>query len=275
MRYNLFLIAALCVLPACARASDFYVAPTGVDTGTCTSQSSPCATIGYATKQALSSPANGVATIHMGAGGWNESVAVTGSPPGSGLTGSNVRLIYDGAGSSTVWNGQPGLCGTLIANSGADIGIENMTIEAEGDKCQSALFAQLGGIIQVYGGVTFGPAWQQQMHAEGSGSQIEIWDDLTVSGGINTFMGAISNALIEINPTNVTVTINNTPSFSGAFLNAAVNGTIYVAHTTKFAGGVNGQSYIASMNGSIFTDGVGCSSLPGSGGTASSGGVCQ
>ena len=55
-----------------APAGALFVSTTGTDTGTCTTASAPCATIGYASTQ---SPANG--TIDVAAGTYAEQVVIT------------------------------------------------------------------------------------------------------------------------------------------------------------------------------------------------------
>jgi len=262
--------------PAVAQIN-FYVANGGVDTGSCQVSTAPCATLNYVTSQALQTPADGqIEVINMAAGsGWNESVAVTGSAPNDGTVGHNNQLIFDGGGPTTVWNGPTNSCGVLVANAGANVSVENMTMEAEGSTCQSVLFAQLGGLIQVYSGITFGPTYQQMMHAEGSGSQIEVWNSFNVAGGAGSLVGVISGALIEFNPTGIDVTFSGTSAFNGPLISASVNGIVYLGSGLTFSGAMSGQSYGVSLNATIFTDGAGCSIIPGSPGTSSSNGICQ
>lgn len=265
------------VTPAIAQ-NDFYVANGGVDAGDCANSAVPCATITYTTTRALSADAHGnPQTIHLAAGGWNESVKISGASPHSGSTNSaEQQLIFDGAGSTlTTWNGDQVNCGTLIANYAANVSIENLTIEAEGNKCQSALFAQMGGLIQVDGGVIFGPAWQQQMHAENAGSQIQVWNSYTISGGLGSHIGVASGGMVEINPANITATITGTPAFSTSFIQAMANGVVYIGQGTQFIGSITGAAYDVWANGTIYTSGMGCPIIPGTAGSASTNGVCQ
>ncbi len=51
MKHLLFLAALLGSAAPVAAATIRYIAPSGTDTGTCTSQSSPCATIGYVNRR--------------------------------------------------------------------------------------------------------------------------------------------------------------------------------------------------------------------------------
>ena len=271
----LFLVLAVSE-PVYAQVN-FYVANSGVDSGTCQVSTAPCATLNYVTQQALQTPANGqTEVIHLAAGSsWNESVAVTGAAPNDGTTAHNDQLIFDGGGPTTIWNGPTNSCGVLVANYGANVGVENMTMEAEGNTCQSVLFAQMGGLIQVYGGITFGPTYQQDMHAEGTGSQIEVWNSYTISAGIGSDIGAVSGGMVEINPVGVTVTIENDPTFYSPFIQSEVGGIVYLGSGTHFVGATQGQSFTASSGAIIFTDGAGCGMIPGSSGSTSSGGICQ
>src|SRR5438067_1657103 len=120
-------LSALAFIPSTAEAvqTDFYVAGGGVDSGTCPS-TAPCATITRATQQALGSSNTtcSAQTVHIGSGGWNESVSVT---------AHCNTLTFSGAGqTATTWNGDGVNCGTLIVNTGANVLITNMTMEAAG-----------------------------------------------------------------------------------------------------------------------------------------------
>ena len=259
--------------------NNFYVSTAGSDTSnTCQVSTAPCTTISHAVAEAMLYNMAGTNTvIHLSAGTWNESVNVGSLPVGSGNNGEGALIEFDGAGSgSTTWNGGNSQCGTLIANFGADVAIENLTIEGTGASCQSSLYAQLGGQINVYGGVVFGAANQQQMHAENAGSQIELWNSYGISGGAGTsHMGAISNALIEENTPLITVTITNTPAFSQGFVNVALNGSVYLQSNITFGGSATGPRYQASANGIVWTNGnTSLTYLPGNAaGTTTSGGL--
>src|SRR6185312_10259244 len=127
--------------------NSFFVSRTGVDGGDCSNPATPCLTITYAVNQALNSfKGNADQIINIGAGTWNEIVNVT----GTGLGGGG-KLIFSGAGSGlTSWNGAPGEAGVLIANTGANCAVRRMTMLAEGESDQSIIYAQLGGVHNVF-----------------------------------------------------------------------------------------------------------------------------
>lgn len=239
---------------------DFYVSSGGSDALDCATPGEACASIhAAAAKAAASGPqVGGIQRIHVAAGGYNDAVTFTANT-------NRVDVIGAGA-ASTVWNNVPGQCGTVIANTGANISVSNIEIVAEGDPCGSALYAQLGGVINVFGGVFLGPTYQAQIYCEGAGSQVEVWNVIqTVGGGANNFIAATSGCLVEFNPVaGVGVTFNANPTYSGGVVFTMVDGIVYIGHTVRWLGAVNGPSYVASKGGKIETDGNGCASLPGS-----------
>ena len=258
--------------------TNYYVATSGTDSGNCSESTSPCLTINYAVSQAYLHPANSNSVvINIGSGTFSESVNFQGKIPYSPTTATNVNIILSGNGpTNTFWNGSTSSCGTLIANSGANVGIRNMTIEGNNNSCQSSLFAQMGGLIQVYQGVYFGPASVTPIHVEGIGSQVQLWDSFTISANSPGFIGVISGGMVEFNPTGITVTCEVTPTFN-PLIQAQVLGEVYIGSTTTWSGcsGNTNPAYILSTNSVLFTDGQGCSSIPGATGSTSSGGVCQ
>lgn len=251
---------------------DFYVAPSGSDTMDCSTPAKQCASIHVAAaKAAQAGPQIGaIQRIHVAAGGYNDAVT---------FTANTNRVDVIGAGSAvTTWNNVPGQCGTVIANTGANISVSHMKIVAVGDPCSSILYAQLGGIINVFEDVFLGLTYGAQIYCEGSGSQVEIWNQIqTVDAGANNFIAVTSGCLVEFNPVpGVGVIFNANPTYHQSVIFAMVGGIVYLGQTITWLGAVNGPSYTAVSNGIIFTAGLGCASLPGSsGGSVSSGGICQ
>jgi len=252
--------------------NSFFVSKTGVDGGDCSNPSTPCLTITYAVNQALNSfRGNADQIINIGAGTWNEIVNVT----GTGLGGGGI-LHFIGAGSGlTSWNGAPGEAGVLIANQGAYIGVHKMTMLGEAEADQSIIYAQLGGIHNIFEDMVFGNCFGSHFFCEGSGSQIEIWSPYTILGGYTATSHATvtSNGLIEWNPTFSTpITVNSGQSYSQPFITATVNGTIYhIGGPFSGSGGYTGPSYSATYNG-VINNGSGAN-FPGTGtGTTANGG---
>lgn len=260
--------------------SDFYVATTGSDSNPCTS-ASPCLTIQHTTLVALGANNGGpgipTQIIHIRAGTFTECVNVAGAPLNSAST-SWPFFIYSGAGAgSTIWAGCNNQFGTLIANAGADVGIENLSISAIGIGAQNALYAQLGGHIEVFSGVLFLRALGCHMFTEDAGSFIQIWDSYTVNA--NTSNGchaaATTNSYIEWNPGGFTIQLNTPETYTGYFFNASYNGVIY-NDNNPIAGTFTGNKGSVSVNGSVLTGVGGCASLPGSGTSSiTQNGVCN
>jgi hypothetical protein len=123
--------------------------------------------------------------------------------------------------------------------------------------------------------MTFGPTYAQIMHSEDAGSEIQVWDSFIVRGGAGSLAGAIDGASVEFNPEPQTVTFVGTPAFSTGLLSASVTGVVYLGRGTVFSGPIGGVSYNVTTNGVIFTDGIGCSMIPGLPGYAATGGQCQ
>lgn len=249
--------------------SQFYVSLSGVDAGMCIA-TSPCRTILYTVQTALASFAGGQPQqINIGPGTWNESVAVTGSAAGSAYAYSApsnaASLVFSGSGAnSTIWNGNAVMCGVLVANSGANVAVQNITMEAEGNQCQSVLYAQLGGQINVFEGVAFGPAYQAHLHAEDIGSQVQVWNDYAINAGASSHAVFITGGEVAWNPAPVHVTMATHMSFPGGFLSGS-DLAVAMLGITAFSGGINpdGPLYVIH-NGAVIDSGtVGCANIPG------------
>ena len=289
MKNLLLFVFLLISAPALAQnattvENSFYVSQTGTDAANnCTASAAPCATITHAVNEAMSYNAGGaIQTIHLSAGTWNENVFVTGQPPGAGTANDDEQLLIDGDGqANTYWFGVAGQCGTLTANKGANVGVENLSIGNTSSPCGSALYANLGGEIQVFGGMTFQQVNSFHMYAEDAGSEIMIWNSYAIQGGDWTAqgdLGAFTNSMIEI-ATPGTHIVDNTPeNYTSGFYTAGDNGTVFLDGVMTYAdvpdiGGVSCKVY---MNGVVDTGGTGVANIPGKlGPNVSTGGQCQ
>ena len=108
--------------------------------------------------------------ISIAAGTYHETVGVYTGRLGPAVNWPMITL--SGAGPSTILAGDGKGCATVVANMPGVLNLRNLTLTATANPCQSSIFAQLGGIINVYEGVTFGTANQQDVHSESSGSQV-------------------------------------------------------------------------------------------------------
>ena len=266
-------LASLCGA-AHAAPVDLYVSKAGKDGGPCRDAAAPCLTIAYALAQGLPIDVAGdnLVVNFQGRGAWNESVMVNGPLKGSAnsrpipnigtVWPSMVVLNGAGAGSTTI-SGDPGVCYTVGASNYGVVGVRNLTLTGYAGKCQSTLFAQMGGMINVFGGNVFGAASQAQMHSENAGSSIQLWEDYTVTGGASSFMAVGGNALILQSAG--TGALVGSPTFATAFVFGYANGSVQVNTSTPFRGAATGTQFILLSNASIETNGnTDVSLIPGS-----------
>lgn len=256
--------------------SDFYAqpAPAGVDTGDCTNSAFPCATIKYAVRQALLAPTCGASqTIHLlGTSAFHETLNLSGGSPcnfGSVDRIGYRRLVISGVSStSTAWYGGTGVYdqGVIMCGPGCEISVENISFVCNQTTGQSCLFAQMGGVINVFGGNAFNTASVDHLHAENSGSQIMVWGSYTIQGNAgNMHALAATGATIEYNPVSAGIVILNACacSFTYAMFNAQMAAQIFVATGTAFWGTwLAGNKYSVTAGGVFQTFGR-ISAIPG------------
>lgn len=242
-----------------ALALDLYVSKSGTDQGSdCQSSASPCLTLQYAVARGLLINLNG-ANLQinlLGTGRWDESVIIAGPLSGSANTKfqSGQVLLSGNSASNTTIAGAPGQCGTIIASSGAQVGVQNLRLTGTASSCSSIYFSQLGGSISQYGGVVLGSANAQTVHAESTGSQVHFWSDFTIEGGASLFALADRNAEITFDPVGgaPTATISGFPTFQKGFIGAQYNGSVYIGAGWTFLGFANGPQHFLDQNGIIF-----------------------
>jgi parallel beta-helix repeat protein len=104
---------------ASASSSDLYVATTGTDTGSCTTQASPCLTIGYAVSQ--TSPGD---NVYVAAGTYAESVSIDSDinlyGAQSGVAATSGRSVVS---NESVIQAPAGSQGPIVYGSGASTGV--------------------------------------------------------------------------------------------------------------------------------------------------------
>jgi hypothetical protein len=217
----------------------FHVdADSGTDVGgdsSCMLRASPCKTIAQALRRNYMVPWGGTSSsdyISIAPGVYPETVGVYSGRLGPAANWPMITL--SGAGLSTVIAGDGKGCATVVANMPGVLNIRNLTLTATANPCQSSIFAQLGGIINVYEGVTFGDANQQDVHAESSGSEVQFWKPYTITGNATYHLAPIRGAEITYNPiVGLSVRLSGA-RFSGSFVWGADGGQVYVASTTSF-----------------------------------------
>lgn len=233
-----------------------YVSKTSSsDTGNCQVALTPCLTINYALQQGLGYDLKGgYLQINIGAGTFNESVAVNGQLRGNAKKGccTHSTVILIGAGSAqTTIAGDASVCGTIVPSWGADVWVRQLKLVAQGSACQSALFTEYNGVAQIYNDVDFGAANAQHMHAEEFGD-IEIWEGYKISAGAAQHWGVSQIGVINYNPNSIPVTLTGTPSFTSFGL-IQNGGQVHLGAATTFSGAATGRRFLLSGGANLNT----------------------
>lgn len=246
-------------------SNQFYVnGATGSNLNDCRTTATACRTINGAIAVAATFSAGGLSqVINIAAGTYAETVFATSQPLGALNSTINQTMIsLAGASSSTTTiTGDGVTCGTIVATNNAIIGLQGLRLNGNAAACQSTLFAQQGGIINIFSDVVFGPASQQHMHAESSGSEIQIWNSYSVNGNAQYHWAAVSGATILGNGSWGTATITAT-TISAAWALADSGGVIYMGGGL-YSGNPATEPYVALRNGTITNFG---SAFPGGNG---------
>lgn len=252
----------------------FLVSTTGSDeSGLNFCLVSPCLTINQAAKAFYQFPWYGTTElVSIGAGTYNETISIS-SPliTAPGVTGTAIPALYlKGAGSgSTAITGAGVECATIASSfGGTAVSLQGLTLSGTATACQSTLFAQEGGIINVFQDVNLGAASQQQLHSEETGSQIAIWGSPTVSGSAAIFAATTTGGLIYTNPANfaapsgVTITFQ-TPTYSNETILGQHGGRFHLSDDTVFSGSTTGRAYVVEDGGAIDSDNPNRTPIPG------------
>ncbi len=119
--------------PAAAGVSTLYVAQGGVNSGTCTSPTSPCATVTYALTQAASG-----ATINV-SGTIDDNVSISSSVTITGVNApASSPAVLDGSQTGVV----------ISVRSGGNATLDNLTVENGSSTAGGGIF-NLGGTVAV------------------------------------------------------------------------------------------------------------------------------
>ncbi len=248
-----------------AEGLNLYAAKDGADTGNCQVQITPCLTINYALNQGMGYDLKGRNLIvNIGAGTFNESVAVNGQLRGNArkdcCTHSAVELVGAGSGQTTI-SGDTSVCGTIVPSWGADVWLRNVTLVAQGLGCQSAIFTQYNGVAQIYEDVNFGAANAQHMHAEEFGD-IEIWRPYSISGNASAHLAVSQMGVINYNPLTIVVTLTGTRAFT-YFVLGQNSGEVHFGASTSFVGSATGQQFNLSGGARIDSYATTTQTIPG------------
>lgn len=238
----------------------FYVATTGSDTTGDGTSTKPWLTIQTAwDKINKFYELNGyTATINLADGTYSGALSVT-TPVVNGYISINGN-----SGDVTAVT----LSNTSIAvyASKAHLTIKDLTMSGA---TVAELFADNGGFIQ-FSNIKFGAAGAGGIHLWAQhGGRIEATGNYAISGGAVNHIYALGGT---VRVDSKTVTITNTPAFSGYYAQASFNSLVEI-YSNTFSGSATGTRYLASLNGVIDTRGGIATYLPGdvAGSTASGG----
>jgi hypothetical protein len=245
-------------------------AGSNANANTCLIIANPCASGVYAVSMAQKFDVGGGNVIIKATDTttWNdaESIMVTNPLRGAGSNAAvpdigNLwpsQIIFDGNSHWVIAGFYPGgACYGLAASNNAIIGVRNITIAPIGNACQDGLFAQLGGGINMFGGVTLGATGANgcKAHAENTSYGIQIWEDYTITGNGNCVfsIGNLGNVLISAG----VGTITGTPTLVDFMYNGP--GGVFQTNIANPWGGVpgaiSGYGFLNSIGASITTNG--------------------
>jgi hypothetical protein len=244
----------------------------------CVIQASPCLTITQATNACFKFNVEGgnciVNALPGGSNEWDENVFVNGRLPGAGNTCVNPNLsqpisdcgqvVFNGNGTE-VWNGG-GDCGTLVVSDFGVVSVQNMAnLEGTGSSCSSTIFVQLGGDVNLYAGNTYGPATIGIFHNENSGSHINSWKTQTLAGNATYLVSGGSTADFQVGVGSLA--FSGTPTFNTLFFGES-NAVFQINPTNVFSGAANTSDEYQLKTGAVFNIYQTQSPLwPGGGGT--------
>jgi hypothetical protein len=201
-------------------------------------------------------------TVQMAAGTYTASLNASGALVGSPVTSSFIILGNTSSPSTVTLACTSGL--NILAQAGAAILIQGLTLSNSGGSLTAGLFAQSGGSIS-FSNMVFG-AFAGGAHLQtGQGGSVTATGPYTISGGAQSHALANVSAPIILQQA---VTLTGTPAFSIAFASAQIGGVIQFASAT-FTGSATGVRFSVNSNGVIVTNGAGATFLPGSAAGAS------
>jgi hypothetical protein len=105
-------------------------------------------------------------------------------------------------------------------------------------------------------------------------SQVQFINNFTITNGATHFIAGVAGGNIGFGA-DITVTIQNGPSFTGSFISLTQNESMNVPPTVTWVGPIDaGRQYSVAMNSSLETYGN-FGKIPGNGATVASGGQVE
>ena len=233
-----------------------YVSPMGNDGNDGLSASTPLATIQRAWDllQQSYDCRNFTVTIHLAAGTYTSGL-MAGSPHhGAGA----VQIKGDGSANGVIIAPTNGPA--IYAIAGAVVSLSNLTLQPNSGHAIAAEFAASVGVQSnvIFGAIPNGLG--QHMVAD-RGGFIAVGSSYSVTGSAYTHVTAGQQGHVLF-AQGITVTISNTPNFSGGFLCASTLGYIE-APNLIWSGSATGPRYVVLTNAVLNTNGSGQTYLPG------------
>lgn len=241
-----------------------YVAPSGIDSNTCLAANSPCASINVAINKGITNTiaAGQSVAVNIASGTYGESIFVnfplTGAanttPVPDGVHVEPGQIILQGAGSTVTTLGGGTSCGTIIVSNYGSVAIRGLKLTAIAASCQSTVFVQMAGTVNIHDDVDFGAASVDQIHIENEGSQVQVWNSYKISGGATRHINASNGLYIHSAFPSGVITFTGTPTFSDAWAVASEGGNVQFNSGVSFAGSFTGKRFHASRNAVIRSD---------------------
>lgn len=259
--------------PVLSAPQTYYVSTTGSDSNNCLTSGTACATVNHVISLVQALNMNGYnVTINVASGTYTTGIA------GGTLNGSGTLYIIGNISSpSSVVISPP--TGEAIAVSGQNYVFEGFTLvtSAAGSPPHigACVRAGAGSNIVLYD-VALGPCYSSGIQADPN-SFTSVYGT-GYSGYINLvgnmpYVASSTGGSILFGQTNVNIT-PSTFTFTDFFLATNIGQIVGPLGTVTISGSVSGTKYNASLNGIINMGGA-CSSLPGTGGSTSTGGQCN
>jgi hypothetical protein len=238
---------------------NLYVSSTGNDGNIGTSTAFPFLTIQAAVNMIMTNyDLNGYsAIINIGAGSFSGCTI-----NGQAVGGASFQLVGAGSASTTVTS-SAAPNGTISCQYGGSVTISNMKITATGGTPgtgANGLFAQLGSVVTIGAGVSFGACTSWQIYAQSSAQILTQGNAYSISGGGYGHICASSSGFISV--TSSTITLTGTPAFT-VFCTGQYVG-IVAATSCTFSGSATGARYLSATNSIVNSGGGGASYFPGS-----------
>jgi hypothetical protein len=248
-----------------------YVRSSGSDTANyCMASGTPCATFQRAVNicQQLDMQGGNCLVTNTDVAPWSDAESISVTNPlrgaGNGTAVPNIgtrwasQIVIDGNNQVTI-TGAAGACYGIAASNNAIVGVRRINVAPTFAACQDGLFAQLGGGINVFDGVTLGATGANgcKAHAENSAYGIQFWENYTLTGNGSCGYSAGGGASTIIIGAGVG-TISGNPTIAElVFVSSGGTFQTNIANPWgAIPGAMTGAGFLASPGGTIEANGL-------------------